>query len=62
MERDYDRFEVLPDGDAIWREAAPGHENAIGRLLELSKQTSNEVRVIHVLSKTLIASMNGPKP
>ena len=44
------------------RETVAGHKNAIQRLEELSKQTSNEVRVMHVLSDTLIASLNGPKP
>jgi hypothetical protein len=61
LDRDYDLFEVLPDGALIWRETVPGHQNAIKRLVELSKQTSNEVRVMHVLSKTLIASLNKPK-
>lgn len=62
MERDYDLFEVLPDGAAIWKETVHGHQNAILRLIEFSKQTSNEVRLIHVLSNSLIASMNDPKP
>jgi hypothetical protein len=61
MERDYDLFEVLPDGAPIWRETVSGHENAIKKLLELSKRTSNEVRVMHLLSNTLIATLNGPK-
>ena len=61
MERDYDLFEVSPDGAVIWRETVPGHENAIRKLVELSKRTSNEVRVMHVLSNTLIASTHGPK-
>ena len=61
MERDYDLFEVLADGAVIWRETVAGHENAIRRLKELSQETSNEVRVMHVLSNTLIASMNGPE-
>ncbi|MGA7840180.1 MAG: hypothetical protein WCA34_04640 [Candidatus Acidiferrales bacterium] len=61
MERDYDLFEVLPDGALIWREMVHGHEAAIQKLLELSKQTANEVRVMHVLTNSLIASMNGPK-
>jgi hypothetical protein len=61
MERDYDLFEVLPDGAVIWKEAAPDHENAIRRLQELSTQTKNEVRVMHILTNTLIASINGPK-
>jgi hypothetical protein len=50
VERDYDLFEVLPDGGVIWKETVPSHENGIRRLKELSKQTSNEVRVMHVLS------------
>jgi len=61
MERDYDLFEVLPDGAPIWRESVRGHENAVQKLKELAKRTSNEVRVMHVLSNTLIASMNEPK-
>jgi hypothetical protein len=61
MERDYDLFEVLPDGAVIWKETVSGHENAIRRLKELSKRTSNEVRVMHVLSNSLIASTKGPK-
>ncbi len=61
MEREYDLFEVLSDGAVIWRETVAGHENAIQRLKELSQQTSNEVRIMHILSNTLIASLNGPK-
>ena len=33
MERDYDLFEVLPDGALIWREMVHGHEAAIQKLL-----------------------------
>lgn len=61
MERDYDLFEVLPNGDPIWKATVSGHQKAIERLVELSKQTKNEVRVMHILSNTLIASMNSPK-
>jgi hypothetical protein len=62
MERDYDLFEVLPDGAPLWRQMAAGRENALRKLSELSKQTSHEIRVIHVLSSTVIASTNGSKP
>jgi hypothetical protein len=61
MERDYDLFEVLPDDASIWKETVSGHENAIQKFKKLSKRTSNEVRVMHVLSNTLIASMKGLK-
>jgi hypothetical protein len=36
MEREYDLFEVLPDGAAVWQVAVTGHENAIRKLHELS--------------------------
>jgi hypothetical protein len=61
MEQDYDLFEVLADGAPMWRGVAAGQEHALRKLTELSNQTSNEVRVMHVPSNTLIASMNGPK-
>ena len=56
MERDYDLFEVLADGAPVWRQMAAGRENALQKLRELSEQTSNEIRVMHVLTNTLIAS------
>jgi hypothetical protein len=58
MERDYDLFEVLPDGTVMWREAVTGHEAAIRKLHELSVRTTNEVRVMHLPTKTLIATKN----
>jgi hypothetical protein len=60
MERDYDLFEVMPDGSLTWRGVVSGHNAAIVRLTELAAETTNEVRVIHVLTKTLIAEMNTP--
>jgi hypothetical protein len=59
MDRDYDLFEVLADGALVWREMASGDEKAIQKLIELSKGTANEVRVMHLLTNSLIASMNG---
>jgi len=61
MDRVYDLFEVFPDGSVVWRDSVTGHENAIRRLRELAGVTDNEFRVMHVLTNTLIASMNGPK-
>jgi hypothetical protein len=62
MTRDYDIFEILPDGSPIWKEFVSGHEEAIRKLQELAKQTKNEVRLMHVPTNTIIASMNTPKP
>ena len=61
MERDYDLFEVLPDGAPLWRQMAAGRENALRKLIELSRQTTHEIRLMHLLTNTLIASMNGPR-
>lgn len=60
MNRQYDLFEVYPDGFPVWRETVNGHENAIQRLRELSAKTTNEVRVLHLPTNTVIAAMNAP--
>jgi len=60
MERDYDLFEVPSDGAVLWRQMAAGREHALRKLAELSNQTSHEIRVMHILTNTMIASMNGP--
>jgi len=62
MERDYDLFEVLPDGAAVWQVAVTGHENAIRKLHELSARTVSEVRVMHLPTNTLIASKKAREP
>jgi hypothetical protein len=61
MTRNYDLFEILPDGSPIWKELVSGHDEAIRKLQELAKQTKNEVRVMHLATKTIIAAMNAPK-
>jgi hypothetical protein len=61
MNREYDIFEILPDGSPIWREVIIGHENAVRRLQELAGRTSNEMRVMHVPTNTIIASTNTPE-
>jgi hypothetical protein len=61
MECDYDLFEVLSDGAPMWRGMVAGRENAVRKSAELSKQTSREIRVMHLFTNTLIASTNAPK-
>jgi hypothetical protein len=58
MERDYDIFEVLPDGQPIWRAAVAGHEDALRVLKQLAAKTTHEVRIMHLPTKALIAVMN----
>jgi hypothetical protein len=62
MTRDYDLFEILPDGAPIWKELVTGHEEALRKLQELATRTTNEVRMMHVPTNTIIASMNVPEP
>jgi hypothetical protein len=61
VNRDYDIFEILPDGAPIWKELVSGHEEAIRKLQELGTQTKNEMRLMHVASNTIIATVNPPE-
>jgi len=58
MEREYDLFEHFSNGDVLWRMTVNGHENAIRQLKELAATTSNEVRVVHLPTQSVIAVMN----
>ena len=62
MNREYDLFEKMPDGSLIWRAVVSGHEDAITKLRELAAQTGNEVRVMHMPTKTVIAILNEGNP
>lgn len=61
MERDYDLFEIYPDGSPVWLCVVSGHEAAIAKLKELSEITKNEVRVMHLPTKSVVAVMNVPQ-
>jgi hypothetical protein len=61
VDRDYDIFEVLEDGSLIWRETGKGHTESVRKLEALAAKTTNEVRMMHLPTKTLIAAMNTPK-
>jgi hypothetical protein len=58
MQRTYDLFEVLPDGDLIWRAKIEGHESAIHELQKASKRSANEFRLMHIPTKAVIATIN----
>jgi hypothetical protein len=62
MERQYDIFEILPDGSPLWKGAVAGHEKAISILKHLAEETENELRIMHIPTNTLIAALNVPKP
>ena len=54
VNREYDLFEVFPDGALVWRGPVSGRDDAIRKLQELSAETGNELRLMHVPTKTLI--------
>jgi len=58
MDRQYDIFEILADGVPVWREAIHGKDNALRKSAILAAKTPNEIRVMHVPTKTTIATMN----
>ena len=60
MDRSYDLFEILPDGLPIWKCAVAGHENAVQQLRELARHTTNELRIVHLSTNTIIAVLNAP--
>jgi len=58
MEREYDLFEHFSNEDVLWRMTVNGHENAIQQLKKLAATTSNEVRVVHLPTQSVVAVMN----
>jgi hypothetical protein len=58
MNRVYDAFEVLPDGTLIWRATVEGHQRAIDELWKVAKSSENEFRLMHLPTKTVIATIN----
>jgi hypothetical protein len=58
VERTYDLFEKHEDGTMIWKATIDGHEPAIAKLRELAGKTKNEIQVLHLPTKSLVATMN----
>jgi hypothetical protein len=58
MNRVSDAFEVLPDGTLIWRATVEGHQRAIDELWKVAKCSENEFRLMHLPTKTVIATIN----
>jgi len=58
MIREYDAFEVLPDGSLMWKATVKGHEDALTKLKEIANGNTNEFRLMHVPTKTVIATIN----
>jgi hypothetical protein len=54
MDRDYDIFEILPDGTHLWRALAKGLEQAHLVLRDIARGTSNEFYAIYMPSKEIV--------
>jgi hypothetical protein len=61
MEREYDLFETLEDGEPIWRCSVIGIEPATAKLEELAAATTNEVCIMYIPTKAVVAKMSGRK-
>ncbi len=62
MDQTLDIFERLPEGDSIWRATVDGSQNAIGKLQELSLHTHNELYVVDLNTKAVIATKQSADP
>ena len=58
MSRVYDAFEVLPDGSLVWKAAVRDGEDAVEKLKQVAKDSPNEFRLMHIPTKTVIATIN----
>jgi hypothetical protein len=45
----------------LWRAAIPWHEAAIRKLQEIAAQSPNEFQLMHIPTKTVIATINASK-
>lgn len=58
MDREYDIFEVHPNGDLLWRECVTGLENARMKVEELGRQSTNPFFAAHTPTKEIVARVN----
>ena len=58
MHRDFDIFEVLPDGSQLWRMCAHGPDNALDILKRLGSQTANECYAMNIQTREIVGRIN----
>jgi hypothetical protein len=58
MNIDYDIFEILPDGSAMWRMCVRGLQSTTEALTGISKQASNECFAIELNTQSIIGRVN----
>jgi len=63
MHREYDIFEILPDGASIWRGAVRGLEQARAAVSDLARQSTNQFLAVHTPTKEIVSRTNmSPAP
>lgn len=58
MDREYDIFERLPNGQVLWRMVVSGRDQSLDALRKLAKTSTNEVFAVHVPTKEVIGTLN----
>jgi hypothetical protein len=58
MEREYDLFEMLPDGAPVWRGHARGLVDAEAKLRQIAESTDNECFALYLPTKETIIRLN----
>jgi len=58
MEREYEVFERLPNGEVTWRGTGHGLEDARRKIEQFAKNTTNKVFAIHLFSQQVVARVN----
>jgi hypothetical protein len=57
VQRIYDIFEVR-DGRPVWLCTIDGNEDALKKAIEAARSTANEIRIMHLASKSTIAVLS----
>jgi hypothetical protein len=58
MNRDYEIFELLPDGSPIWKGHGSGLDSVRVKLEKLAAKTANECIAMHLPTREIVARVN----
>jgi hypothetical protein len=58
VDREYDIFEIYPNGDLLWRASVAGLENTRQKVAELGKQSGNPFFATYTPTKEIVAQVN----
>jgi hypothetical protein len=53
----YDIYEVLPDGQLVWRVGINDKEEALRKIIQMAIWESRELRLIYFPTKAVVASV-----